>query len=98
MIFHDTIKFINSNNKIVLIIIYTAMCGLPFCLSRSVSDLAPRVITFSDHPNTVNFSCPLGFVLSGPSSTMCMSNRQWQPDPSSVECNEGIAIFVFNYF
>jgi hypothetical protein len=34
----------------------------------------------------VSFSCNADLVLSGPSSSTCMGNGEWEPDPSMVEC------------
>ena len=32
------------------------------------------------------FSCPLGLVLTGPNTTTCMENGEWEPDLSLVNC------------
>ena len=34
----------------------------------------------------VNFSCSFGHILHGPSSSTCMRNGEWEPDPMEVEC------------
>ena len=33
-----------------------------------------------------NFSCPPGLVLTGPSTTTCMENGEWEPDPAYLDC------------
>ena len=35
----------------------------------------------------ITFSCPPGHVLTGPKSTTCMENGEWEPDPKHVNCN-----------
>ena len=38
----------------------------------------------------VNFSCPSGLpdmVLTGPSSSTCTGNGEWEPDPMDAMCN-----------
>ena len=37
---------------------------------------------------TVNFSCPTSRILTGPRTSICTGNGQWDPDPneSSIEC------------
>ena len=34
----------------------------------------------------VNYSCSSGLVHSGPTSSTCMQNGEWEPDPTEVEC------------
>ena len=35
---------------------------------------------------TVTFGCTPQYILTGPSTTTCMGNGEWEPDPSEVEC------------
>ena len=39
----------------------------------------------------VSFSCPTGLQLelTGPNTTTCMENGEWEPDPFNLKC-EGI--------
>ena len=35
----------------------------------------------------ITFTCPSpGETLSGPNSSMCMENGEWDPDPGEAEC------------
>ena len=34
----------------------------------------------------ITLSCPPGLVLSGPSTSTCMGNGEWEPDPRELEC------------
>ena len=34
----------------------------------------------------VSFSCNSSHILRGPSSSTCMRNGEWEPDPMEVEC------------
>ena len=34
----------------------------------------------------VNYTCPPGLVHSGPTSSTCMQNGEWEPDPREVMC------------
>ena len=34
----------------------------------------------------VSFSCHFEFILTGPNSSMCMRNGEWEPDPREVDC------------
>ena len=36
---------------------------------------------------TVTFECPPQYVITGPNTTTCMGNGEWEPDPREVECN-----------
>ena len=44
----------------------------------------------------VIFSCPPGLVLTGPSTTTCMENGEWEPDPSGLKCEsfEGAVKYI----
>ena len=33
-----------------------------------------------------NFTCPPGLVLTGPNTTTCMENGEWEPDLSQAKC------------
>ena len=35
---------------------------------------------------TLTVNCYLGLVLTGPNTTTCMDNGQWEPDLKEVEC------------
>ena len=34
----------------------------------------------------ITFTCAPGFVLTGPSTSACMWNGEWEPDPGEVDC------------
>ena len=34
----------------------------------------------------ITYTCPPGFVMTGPSTSVCMGNGEWEPDPGKVEC------------
>ena len=34
----------------------------------------------------ITYTCPTGFVLTGPNASVCMWNREWEPDPGQVDC------------
>ena len=44
----------------------------------------------SDIPKTegqsIMYSCPPGFILTGPSASVCTGNGEWEPDPGQVDC------------
>lgn len=37
---------------------------------------------------TVNFSCPIGQILTGPKTSTCLANREWEPDSNegTIKC------------
>lgn len=35
----------------------------------------------------VLFGCPSGLVLTGPNSSTCIRNGEWEPDPDHTNCN-----------
>ena len=34
----------------------------------------------------LSFECPPQYALSGPNTTICMGNGEWEPDPREAEC------------
>ena len=47
---------------------------------------------------TVSFSCRPGLLLSGPSSSTCMGNGEWEPDPRKVECRSKLCDIEYTHF
>ena len=39
--------------------------------------------------DSINFSCSSGLELTGPNSSTCMGNGEWEPDPREVACEGG---------
>ena len=48
----------------------------------------------------VTFSCPPGLVLTGPNTSTCMRNGEWEPDPQYLKClgDYKLATSIFNSF
>ena len=55
--------------------------------------------------SNISFSCPPGLVLTGPNSSTCLGNGEWEPDPRDVKCKgecdnntciEGVTILLAN--
>ena len=34
----------------------------------------------------ITYTCPSGFVLTGPNASVCTENGEWEPDPGEVDC------------
>ena len=41
--------------------------------------------TFLEGTN-ITFTCSPGLVLTGPNTSTCMGNGEWEPNPREVEC------------
>ena len=48
---------------------------------RIFGSIEPAVVESSE-----DFSCPPRMILSGPNSSTCMGNGEWEPDPMAVNC------------
>ena len=50
---------------------------------------------------SIMFTCTSGLEFSGPNSSTCMGNGEWEPDPEEVNCtgkhyiNNGILINLY---
>ena len=42
----------------------------------------------------LSFDCPPQYVLVGPTTTTCMGNGEWEPDPREVKCNGNMMLSV----
>ena len=65
---------------------FTANCASPIQLLNErvvITNYSPPAIEGTN----ISFSCPPGLVPTGPSTSMCMGNGEWEPDPSQVRCN-----------
>ena len=34
----------------------------------------------------ITYTCPTGFILTGPNASVCTGSREWEPDPGEVDC------------
>ena len=34
----------------------------------------------------ITYTCPPGFILTGPNALECTGNGRWEPDPGQVDC------------
>ena len=34
----------------------------------------------------ITYTCPTGYILTGPNASICKGNREWEPDPGQVDC------------
>ena len=52
-----------------------------------------RVVGYEDpalEGEVITFTCPYGLILSGPNSSTCMGNVEWEPDPNEANCTDGL--------
>ena len=67
-------------------------CGHPWllCDRGPSADSGPTLMIVNVDPTlegtTVTFGCTPQYVLTGPNTTTCMGNGEWEPDPCDVEC------------
>ena len=69
------------------LLLHTVTCDLPSqLLERSVIvDAESQVIPHMEG-QFITYTCPPGFVLSGPNASICTRNGEWEPDPGQVDC------------
>ena len=74
------------------LILNTVNCGHPLLHHSQDTTIFMMINDYTDtqpvvYEGTVlNFSCPPGLVLSGPNTTTCMENGEWEPDPRQTMC------------
>ena len=58
----------------------TQLLGRPVIVDAGSQEIPHRVGQF------ITYTCPPGFTLTGPNASVCMWNREWEPDPGEVDC------------
>ena len=68
-----------------VIMLHAVKCGNPIALVNN----NVRVMGYEDpalEGESIILTCPSGSLLSGPNSSICMGNGEWEPDPREVVC------------
>ena len=64
-------------------------CGHPFRDKTAVDSDSIMIMGYTEpalEGTVLSFDCPPQYALSGPNTTTCMGNGEWEPDPSKAEC------------
>ena len=80
-------------------IIIIAKCGQPELLLIA-NDSVPNIEGYNGLPiegSVISFSCPPGLSLIGPNFATCTETGEWEPDLSSLVCNnsKGLDSYVY---
>ena len=43
----------------------------------------------------ITYTCPFGFLLTGPNASVCTGNGEWESDPGQVDCIGNYQPFEF---
>ena len=66
---------------------YAVTCDLP---TQLLHDPVAVVSGSQDSPyregQFITYTCPTGFVWTGPNASECTGNGRWEPDPGEVAC------------
>ena len=75
------------------LLLNTAKCAYPLTTDPMLSIL--RYTEPAMEGLTILLDCSPGLVLTGPDSSTCVRNGQWEPDPSLVKC-KGLIVCAQN--
>ena len=68
-----------------ILIPHAVTCGYP-----PLHDPVAVVSGSQDSPpiegQFVTYTCPTGFILTGPNASVCTGKREWEPDYGQVDC------------
>ena len=80
--------------------LYTLLCAVTcnYPPTQSLHDHVAVVGGSQDSPpiegQFITYTCPPGFILTGPNMSTCMGNREWEPDPGEVDCIGNYQLFI----
>jgi hypothetical protein len=81
---------------------YAVTCNLPTQLLINDLQVATVVNGSQDIPHRegqfITYTCSPGFILTGPSTSVCTGNGEWEPEPGEVACigaHDGRQIKIF---
>ena len=62
-------------------------CDLPSQLLEQpvIVDPGSQVIPYREG-QFITYTCPHGWILTGPNTSECTGNGSWEPDPGQVDC------------
>ena len=63
--------------------VYAATCDLP---TQLLHDPVAVVSGSYREGKFITYTCPPGFILTGPNASVCTGNGEWEPDPGRVDC------------
>jgi hypothetical protein len=71
-----------------VLLFHVVTCDLP---TQLLHHDHPVVVTGSQDNSHIEgqfitYTCPTGFVLTGPNASACTGNGRWEPDPREVDC------------
>ena len=65
---------------------YAGKCSNPMAL---VNNNNIRIVGYNDfalESDHITFTCPSGLIFNGSTTSTCMGNGEWEPDPREVHC------------
>ena len=70
-----------------VLLLHAVNCGLP---SQLLHHPVTVVTGSQDYPlmegQIITYTCPPGFVQTGPNASVCSGNEEWEPDPGEAYC------------
>ena len=71
-----------------LIIPHAVTCDYPLTqlLHRPVAVVSESQDSPPIEGQFITYTCPPGFIRTGPNASVCTGNREWEPDPGQVDC------------
>ena len=64
----------------------TAKCSDPSALLQDKSITVGGYNSPALEEENISFSCPPGWSITGPNTSTCMGNGEWEPNFREVEC------------
>ena len=70
-----------------VLLLHAVNCGLP---SQLLHHPVTVVNGSQGYPlmegQVITYTCPPGFVQTGPNASVCAGNGEWEPDPGEMDC------------
>ena len=66
----------------------TVTCRAPLVESVLIIGHGYSIPNVALEGDSVSFTCSSGLILTGPNSSICTGNGEWEPDPREVACHK----------
>ena len=81
-----------------VLLLHAVTCDLP---AQLLHRTATMVTGSQEYPHLegqiITYTCPPGFIQTGPNASVCTGNGEWEPGPGEAHCIGDLHIIIVPY-